>query len=225
MVIMPSSAARAGPNRSSSSARSSSTACPACTGSPGLTRQITPAEALTGSSLRARPAPSRQAATPTAYASRRRSQPSRSAATVRVCAAAAWARPGRRPARRPSPGSGPARAVGQRRGQRGLVAGQPGQPEHLARQRHGHRGQVGRALAAQGVHRLRYLDRVARGPARAACPWPGEQRGGAHPGLGAQRRPWCGPAPGPRRALRMNAPLPTLTSSTRPRCPRRSSWT
>ncbi len=45
---------------------------PSATGSPGLARQITPALALTGSSLRARPAPSRQAATPTARASRRR---------------------------------------------------------------------------------------------------------------------------------------------------------
>ena len=42
------------------------------TGSPGLARHRTPAAALTGSSLRARPAPSRQAATPTARASSRR---------------------------------------------------------------------------------------------------------------------------------------------------------
>ena len=37
----------------------------------GFLRQITPADGLTGSSLRARPAPSRQDATPTARASRR----------------------------------------------------------------------------------------------------------------------------------------------------------
>ena len=76
----PSSAARAGPKRSGSSARSSSSGWPACTSSPGLARQMMPAAALTSSSLRARPAPRRQAAMPTSArpgwsASRRRARP------------------------------------------------------------------------------------------------------------------------------------------------------
>ena len=74
-------------NRVSSSPRSSSTGWPAVTWSPGLARQMTPAAWFTSSSLRARPAPSRQAATPTARASSRRSQPACAAVTTWLCRA------------------------------------------------------------------------------------------------------------------------------------------
>ena len=86
-AIASAKAASAGPKRSGSSARSSSSGWPSRTRSPGLARQMTPAAALTVSSLRARPAPSRQAAVPTVSASRPVSQPDAGAGRTRVCAA------------------------------------------------------------------------------------------------------------------------------------------
>ena len=61
----------------------------AATASPGLTRHTTPAASETGSSFRARPAPSRQAHTPTARASRRVNTPVRSARTYSTSGAVA----------------------------------------------------------------------------------------------------------------------------------------
>src|SRR5680860_1197074 len=75
----PSSAATAGSNRPGSSAWSSSKGSPSLTSSPGFLMHTTPALGLTGSSLRARPAPNLHAAIPTARASSLVSTPERSA--------------------------------------------------------------------------------------------------------------------------------------------------
>ena len=71
----PSSAASARSKRSGSSVSRVISGWPSVTWSPGRACQRTPAPAWTGSSLRDRPAPSRQAAMPTARASSRVSTP------------------------------------------------------------------------------------------------------------------------------------------------------
>src|SRR6266704_69192 len=80
-VIASSRAASARSIRVGSSVCSSSSGSPAVTRSPGLARMITPAAGDTGASLRARPAPRRQATTPTPYASSRVSTPVAGAGT------------------------------------------------------------------------------------------------------------------------------------------------
>ena len=84
----PSSAATAPSKRSSSSACSSSSGWPSATSSPGLARQTTPADGLTGSSLRARPgAEPPRARRRRARASSRRTNPADGAGTVRTYSA------------------------------------------------------------------------------------------------------------------------------------------
>ena len=111
-VRAPRSRARSG---SGSSACSSSNGCPAAvTRSPGFACITTPAPAETGSSLRARPAPSRQAATPTARASETgqyarwrgswsRRAASRATGSRGIAGSPPWAAD-HRPPRRPWPG-------------------------------------------------------------------------------------------------------------------------
>ena len=127
--------------------------------------------ALTGSSLRARPAPSRQAATPTARASRPL-QPAIAGRRQRppcACGPRAAARPGRRPGRRPSPARSPAPArrpappPGRRRSPPARAS--PGPAPASPRP-----GPA--ALAAQHLDRLRDLDARSPRPARAGCPSP-----------------------------------------------------
>ena len=83
----PASASRARVKRSGVAVCRVSSGWPARTSSPGLACMVTPATAWTGSSLRARPAPRRQAATPTARASKAVRTPSAGAVTVSVSGA------------------------------------------------------------------------------------------------------------------------------------------
>ena len=201
---------RTGPARRS---RSSSSGWPRSTRSPGLARQITPAPALTGSSLRARPAPSRHAATPTASASSRRSQPD----------SPARSRPGRaRPTGSGASGSPPWPAIISRylasarpsaSACAGSVGHDAGQRQHLPRQRQRDLDQVGRTAAAQHLRPPRPPRPRCRRPGRAARPSRSAARWCAPP-TRCPAAPWSAPAPAPRPMSRMNAPLPTFTSST-----------
>ena len=155
----PRAPARSGPGSSVCSVNSG---CPARTASPGLACRSTPAPACTGSSLRARPAPSRQAAMPTAqrvqpgqHAVARRGHDVRLAGRRqrRVRVAALRARSSR--ARCPSPSRRPARRPGRRRPR-------PARREHLA-------GQRERSARRRRPVRRRRAPRPTRAP-RCALP-------------------------------------------------------
>ena len=170
-----------------------------------------PAVALTGSSLRARPAPRRQAATPTALASRRRTKPAVGAGTVRTSAlrerrvgVAALrpdhARPHRRRPDRASTAAGSASGGRRARASRGRGRGSP------------RRRRPGRRPASTSTDSVD-LEPVARRPRPSG--W------SMSVSRATVRTPFASPRPtivsasrARRRASGRNAPAPTLTSST-----------
>ena len=167
-------------------------------GPPARTSVSTPAAAWTGSSLRARPAPSRQAATPTAQASSRGHRPGR---RCRPPPRGAGAPEGRRPGRRPGPGPSRARRPSPRRRRAQPPDRRPArQGEHLARQRHRQLDHVGRSAAGQHLDRLGHLYRISGGPAQRRR-HVGQHRGRGHPVCRADGHASTGPArsPGPDR--------------------------
>ena len=198
-------------------------AAPPATSSPGFASSTTPAAACTGSSLRARPAPSRQAATPTASASQplEHARPVGAAPPRRAAAAGSGAAGSPPCAAIIAPPHGYAAPDASTVGRVGV--GDPGQRQHLAGQRHGQLDHVGRAAAAQHLDRLGHLERVADGPA--------ERRG--HVGEQGGGRARRAPSPMPtivaassraRAGVFMNAPEPDLDVEHQRRpCPRRSS--
>ena len=206
-------ASRAAAKRVGSSARSSSTGSPARTGSPTLAWQMTPAVALTASSLRARPRrgarrrhrrPWRPAAGPRRRL--RRDSTSCSAATGSGASGSPpWAAHDGPPAVH-GPTVGQRRRPGRRR--------QPGQREHLPGQgqREPRRGRSGPPPASTSTDSSTSSG-VARRPPQRAAPW-------------RSAGPWSarrGPCPAPtmvrassraRSGSGRKAPEPTFTSRT-----------
>ena len=171
-----------------------SSGCPSVTGSPGLACSSTPAPAWTGSSLRARPAPSRQAARPTAIASSRVSTPVRGAVTTCVSLAAGRAASGSPPwaaiIRRHASIADPSASLSA-----GSTSSRPRAGEHLPGQREGQLDDVGGASAGEHVDRLAHLERVARRtPERGGHV--GQQRDRGDTGVRARARPSSRPARG-----------------------------
>ena len=149
----------------------SAAAAPPRTRSPGLACITTPAPgADTGSSLRARPAPSRQAATPTASASSRVSTPVAGAGTTCV---SRGLRQRRRPGRRPAPRSSaatrpwPSRRRACRPGRRRRP--RPRRASRAASRRVSSTTSAGPPPASTSTD-SRHLQRVARRSGRAGCP-------------------------------------------------------
>ena len=208
----PSSACSARSKRDASSVCNSSSGSPARTQSPGLASITTPAPADTGSSLRARPAPSRQAATPTASASRRVRTP-----VARCRDDLPLAGDGQRRDRitalrgNHAPPRVHCPTVAQRLGGVDIVDSGTGQ--HLGGQPKREFDDVRRAAAGEHLDRLSDLERVAgRPPERRRHV--GEQGDGVHavrlPEPDHRRRQL---ARAESRSF-MNAPVPTFTSRT-----------
>ena len=194
-----------------SSVRSSSSGCPRSTRSPGLARQITPAPALTGSSFRARPAPSRHAAVPTASASRS-PQPARAVGRHDLDVPRDRQRPrqDRRPARRssrgtsPAPGRRPAPAPGRPRSRPAPAS--PGQRQRDRRP--GRSGPAPRSISIDSATSTALPTARPSGTSIAVS-----SAVVRTPDSVPSRTMVCASSRAASRS-RMNAPRPTLTSST-----------
>ena len=210
-------AGRAPPGRRRSGRRrrraAPAAAGPRSTRSPGLARHMTPAAGAHRVLLAGPAGAEPPGGHPTARASSRCSQPvSGAAPACGVRGAAAAARPDRRPAPRSSPGS-----VSSARPSASAAAGSastPGQREHLGRPapaspRPGPAGP--RRAASRRTPRTSTALPTAR-PSGASMPVSSAEV--RTPCSLAERAPWSAPAAGRRRDPRMNAPLPTFTSST-----------
>ena len=203
--------------RAGSSRWSSRTGWPSSTASPTLARQTTPADGETGCSLRARPAPSRHAASPTGSASSAVTTPGSLRPDEADVRADRQRRVGISTLRRDE-GAPRRQGVAGRQHHAGVGAVEADEGQHLPGQRDGQLDDVGRTAAGQHLDRLGHLEPRCRRPARAACPC------GTAP-------PWSGrPRPCPSRNMVsaswradptsfMNAPEPTLTSRTNAEVP------
>ena len=183
-------------------------------GVAGTTVQTTPAEADTGSSLRARPAPRRQAALPTCRASSRLRTPSAVAVTVSRWGATGEGRirvaalgPDHR--RHTSMARPSAQHVGRVDGvaSPAQLAASPGQGD-------GELDDVGRPAPGQHLDRLGAPPGRCRRSARAGCPCRSAAPRCARPSA-RPAPPWSRASSRARSTSCMNAPEPTFTSSTR----------